>query len=41
VIEPDGRGSVQQAERVFDVTVLPGKTQKRLTYGGKRVEVKL
>jgi alpha-glucosidase/alpha-D-xyloside xylohydrolase len=40
VVEPDARTGIQeQKERVFDILVLPGKTQKRVTYAGKRLEV--
>jgi alpha-glucosidase/alpha-D-xyloside xylohydrolase len=40
VIEPDARTTVHDSkERTFDVVVLPGKTHKRVTYAGKRVEV--
>jgi alpha-glucosidase (family GH31 glycosyl hydrolase) len=40
-IEPDARTSGPQLqERAFDVLVLPEKTLKRVTYTGKRLEVK-
>jgi alpha-glucosidase/alpha-D-xyloside xylohydrolase len=39
VIEPDERSGLAPSERVFDVLVLPERTQKRATYVGKRLEV--
>jgi alpha-glucosidase (family GH31 glycosyl hydrolase) len=41
VIEPDARTAGQKlTERAFDVLLLPEKTAKRVSYGGKRVELK-
>jgi alpha-glucosidase/alpha-D-xyloside xylohydrolase len=39
VIEPDAPMAQAQARRTFDVIVLPEKTQRRVTFDGKRVEV--
>jgi alpha-glucosidase/alpha-D-xyloside xylohydrolase len=40
VIEPDARTAIPEAaERAFDVVVLPERTQKRVTYAGKRLVV--
>jgi alpha-glucosidase (family GH31 glycosyl hydrolase) len=40
VIEPHGRTSVQDPKvRAFDVLVLPEKSQKRVQYAGKRLEI--
>src|SRR5262249_51343523 len=39
-IEPDARtAEAERTERTFDVLLFPEKTRKRVTYGGKRVEV--
>jgi alpha-glucosidase/alpha-D-xyloside xylohydrolase len=40
IIEPDARTAGQNSmERTFDVVTMPDKTQKRVKYAGKRVEV--
>jgi alpha-glucosidase len=40
VIEPDARTAAPgQAERAFDIVILPENTQRRVKYAGKRLEV--